>query len=278
MRFSKNGCKLVLVFSVFCLLATPAFAQAQTQPQTQPTTQGQSRPTSTDDRLFLNFAEDATVAEKQWWEGQIELVDFDPTDAVILRGIVAFQPLKDVEVGGRVGFGNTDAPFGLQDGSGATDLDIWGKFYFTAGASNTEFALGGLATIPTGDDSAGLGFDAFAFEIFGALRHRLNKLVITANAGLRITDDGQVQGFNLDGENSPFIAGGVILPLSDKVSFIGEADLEGERFDGADEDTRILGGINWRVFNRGLFRGAVAIGLTDGAPDSQLLFGYAQSF
>ena len=45
-----------------------------------------------------------------------------------------------------------------------------------------------------------------------------------------------------------------------------------------DSDTRLLGGINWRLANRGMFRGAVALGLDDGAPDFQLLLGYAHEF
>lgn len=256
-----------IVLALMLFVPVAARAQATT-----------TRPTSAADRLFLSFAEDATVADYQWWEGQVEFVDFDPTEALILRAVVAVQPLEGFELGGRVGFGNTDSPEGLPDGSGATDLDIWGKYYFTAGAQNTEFAFGGLATIPTGDDRAGLGFDAFSVEVFGSLRYGLPDVILAGNIGVRLNEDGSVQGFSLDGEVAPFIGGAVIYVVSDQVSLVGELDLEGERFRETDTDFRALGGVNWRVTNRGMVRGAVAFGLADGAPDSQLLVGYAHRF
>ncbi len=58
----------ILVVLAVTLLATfgpPALAQ---------TGSGASS-TSSNDRLFLAFIEDATLARHQWWEGQIELSD-----------------------------------------------------------------------------------------------------------------------------------------------------------------------------------------------------------
>ena len=62
------------------------------------------------------------------------------------------------------------------------------------------------------------------------------------------------------------------------MTFVGELDYESERFDGAEDDTRALAGINWGIGNRGQLRGAVAFGLSDGSPDSQIIAGYAYSF
>lgn len=265
MRVFKNGTRLT-----WGLLLAAAFA-----------TQGalaQGVASTSTDRLFLSFAEEAVLADRQWWEGQLEFADLDPTDAVILRGVVALQPLEDLEFGGRVGFGNTDAPAGLEDGSGATDLDLWAKYVFRTQSEGTSFALGGIATIPTGDDSVGLGFDAFGIALFGSVRVAVNDLIVSGNIGARLNDDGKVQGFDLNGRTSPFVAGGVLYPLSDRVSVVGELRFEDERFDGFDSDIRMLGGLNWRLFSQGVVRAAVAIGLDDGAPDSQLIVGYAQSF
>ena len=103
------------------LLTTPATAQ-----------------TSGSDRLFLGFAEEAAVVDSQWWEGQGQLLENDNFDALIAVGVAAFQVADGWEVGGKVGFGNTDASDGL-DGTGATDLDAWGKYYFGA-QNNSEFA------------------------------------------------------------------------------------------------------------------------------------------
>jgi hypothetical protein len=192
--------------------------------------------------------------------------------------VVALQPWQQVEVGGRVGFGSTDLPPGLDDGSGATDLDLWGKYYL-GGGTDTEFAVGGVVTVPTGDESEGLGADAFSISGFGALRYRMAIGILTANAGVRMNGDGQVFGSaELDGQVSGQLGVGWLWPWTDAVTFVGELDYESERFDGAEDDTRALAGINWGVGNRGQLRGAVAFGLSDGSPDSQIIAGYAYSF
>ena len=264
MRMSRRPAGIVSVLSLL-LLTLPAVAQ---------------NPTSGSDRLFLAFAEDATVIdESQWWEVQVEFADGDIVDATIVRGIVAIRARPNLEIGGRVGFGNTDTPAPFPDGSGATDLDAWAKYYLGSSSSNTEFAVGGIVTIPTGDDTAGLGFDSFGLGAFGSVRHRLERAIITGHAGLRLNGDGMFLGSpGVDGKTSVHLGGGVIVPLSDQVTAVGELYYEGERFDGAESDVRILGGINWRVNQRGMVRFAVALGLEDGAPDAQLLGGYAFRF
>lgn len=239
----------------------------------------QSTATSSTDRLFLNFIEDATVADDQWWEGQVEYQDGEIADAALIRGVVAFQPVSHLEVGGRVGFGNTDAPASFPDGTGATDLDAWAKYYFDRGDGANEWAVGAVVTVPTGDDTAGLGTDAFSLGFFGSVRHRFDRILFTGKLGLRINGDAQIFGLpERDGEVSLSVGAGVIVPWSDAVSFVGEANFEGERFDGFDEDVRVLGGINWRLGNRGILRPALGLGLTDGAPDAQILLGYAATF
>jgi hypothetical protein len=191
--------------------------------------------------------------------------------------VAAFQIIEDLEIGGRIGFGSTDAPRGIDDGSGATDFDLWAK-YRLVGSESTHFAFGGVFTIPTGDDQAGLGFDSFGLGLFGAIRHRLQSLSVTGNVGVRLNDDGRVHGFTLDGRTSVFLAGGVVAPVNDAISVIGELRIEGERFRGLDEDARVLGGVNWRLNRRSLIRGAIGLGFTDGAPDSQVIAGFAYTF
>ena len=260
-----------------CLfLALPALAQGAGST---------SRATSGQDRLFLTFAEEAAVVPHQWWEGQLEFVDGNPIDQNILRGVIALQPFQDVEMGGRVGFGNTDSPGELPEGSGATDMDIWAKWHFGAVNAQTEFAAGALATIPTGDDSAGLGDDSFDFEIFGSGRFKTDSLIFSGVAGVRLNGDGQFfggedapQGFETNGNTSVLISGGAIYPVSDVLSLTGEAYFESERLDGGESDVRLSVGANWRPFNRGMLRGHVAVGLADGAPDAQVLLGYAYTF
>jgi hypothetical protein len=289
-RVTGTQWKMLRLIPAICgvlMLANAAPAQTtQTPPPTTPPTTATPTPTPAEaaaaghDRLFLAFAEDATFTDKQWWEGQIEYADGDPVDFTIFRLQVALQPIKaPLELGGRVGFGNTDGPGDFPDGSGATDLDVWGKWNFgTMEERSTTFAAGALATVPTGDDTAGLGTDAFNIELFGAVRYRAKTWSIAGHAGVRINDDGQIGGFQLEGKNSTILGGAVLFQLANNITAIGEINFESERFREADDDGRILGGIDWAVVPRGVVRGAVSAGLTDGAPNLQLIVGYAGLF
>lgn len=253
----------LLLLALLALAAWPAAAQA----------------TADHDRLFLSFIEDGTVIENQWWEGQLELSDGDSVDTRVLRGIVALRPWDDIEVGARVGFGSTDTDAGLPDGSGATDLDLWGKYRFDSGVEGLEYVAGGVVTVPTGDDTAGLGFDAFSVSAFGAVRRAFPEAIVAGHLGVRLNGDGNVFGSgDLDGDPSIMAGVGVIVPVADRISIVGEVDFEGNRFEGGDNDARLLGGVNWRLENNASVRGAVAIGLADGAPDLQIVAGYAARF
>ena len=99
--------------------------------------------------------------------------------------------------------------------------------------------------------------------------------VLQGIAGLNDVADRFV---NVDGKTSLFGGVGAIIPFADNITVVGELTFEGERFDNADDDVRILGGVNWHSFNRGMLRGAVTVGLSDGAPDAQLTVGYAAHF
>lgn len=265
--------KQALIVSVATLAGT---AMAQTAAPAPPTKGGVNA-----DRLFMSFAEDATVIQRQWWEAQFEYADGSstyPWDKTIVRGIVALNPVQHLEIGGRVGFGSTDASGDTPDGSGATDLDVYGKYHFGTYQA-TEFAVGGIATVPTGDDRAGLGTDSFSFKAFGSLRYKLPSAIFTANAGLRINGDARYgDGPDIQGKTSAAVGLGLLIPVSNEVTLVGEVGVETERFENSDADVRALGGINWRPSGRGAFRGALAVGLADGAPDFQVLLGYAWIF
>jgi hypothetical protein len=66
--------------------------------------------------------------------------------------------------------------------------------------------------------------------------------------------------------------------MGHNLTAIGEINYETERFRDAEADARILGGIDWAVVPRGVVRAALAGGLTDGAPNLQLIVGYAGLF
>ncbi|MCP3981480.1 MAG: hypothetical protein GY716_19450 [bacterium] len=264
MRIPSIPLRITLVSLAVTALAisAPALAQA----------------TSNSDRLFNSFIEDAVIVDNQWWEGRLEYQDPEFADITVLNGLAAFRPWKRIEVGARVGFGDSDVENSTLDGSGATDLDGWVKYFFGASEEGTEFAVGSVVTLPTGDDSAFLGADAFALSAFGTLRRQFNRVILSAHAGVQFNEDGQIGLVELEGETAPLGGVAVIWPTSDRLSLVGEATLRGERFEGQDSDVRILAGVNWRRFKRGILRGAVAFGLDDGAPDLQVIAGYAANF
>jgi hypothetical protein len=279
--------RLTTLFAVVTLLCGIPAVVAQTDTTG---TSNSGRPTSGFDRLFLAFAEDATLVERQWWEGQLSVANgakYDlnndgdiEVDTTALSLVAAFQPWLDFEVGGRVGFGDTDTdPDTGVAGSGATDLDVWGKFH-VGGSERTEWAVGGVLTVPTGDESAGLGEDAFGVTAFGSMRHRLRRLIVTAHAGVQFNGDGRRLGETADndGDAIPVVGAGVIYPFGDHVSAVGEFRFRDGRLKIDYDDSRVLAGLNWRPGSRGIFRFAVAGGLSDGAPDLQALFGYAAQF
>ncbi|HKQ59721.1 MAG TPA: transporter [Candidatus Polarisedimenticolaceae bacterium] len=276
----RNLARALLIPLSILLLTVTVDTHAQTQPSGSNAAPPPSA-TSTDwhDRLFHAFIEDPAIADRQWWEGQIVYIDgpFDDFSATLIRGVFAIRMMPDVEVGARVGFGEADLPGGNE--SGATDLDIWGKYSLGSTTGGFDVAVGGVATVPTGDDSAGLGFDAFALSAFGAARWQFESFTIGARAGLRFNEDGRDPGGNdIDGKTSWMAGGSVTYPFSDRASFVGEVNYESERFDGGETDASALGGINWRLGERGVLRGAIQLGLSDGAPDTLLLVGYAHRF
>jgi hypothetical protein len=263
-----------LTITILTSLLIPVAGLAQTE-QT-------SKGSSSSERLFHSFIEDATVVDNQWWEAQVEYVDGDAHDLLILRGVATFNPWKNIEIGARVGFGSSDAAGDNPDGSGATDLEAWGKYHLGKAGDSTEFTVGATAIVPTGDEAAGLGDDSFAVGAFGAMRYQYDSFIFSAHAGVRLNADGTeytVEGpVELKGDVSPMAGVGVFFPFSDVVTFVGEVNYEGKRFEERSSDISALGGINWRVSNRGIVRAAVSLGLSSDADDAQLIVGYAVNF
>ena len=230
-----------------------------------------------DGRLFLGFDREAVLVDRQWWEGQLEFTDQDAVDISQIRLVVALQPFDRIEFGGRVGFGSSDTPGGELDGNGASDLDLWAKFALGK-IGEGRMVAGVIATVPTGDDSVGLGNDAFVLGGYLALRQPVRRMTIHADIGMRLQQDGRIFGVDQDGRTSGFVGFGLIAPISDRLDAIAEARFETERFTGRDEDARALGGIDWRLGTRSRLRGAIGLGLTDGAPDVQFIVGWAATF
>jgi hypothetical protein len=245
--------------------------------------QAQSSRTPATDRLFIGFAQDAVLADQQWWEGQLEFASHEDLDTVVARLNFAVRPYERIEFGGNVGFGDSDLP-GTDngEGTGATDLDLWGKYALGSMEDGSKLATGILLTIPTGDDSAGLGEDAFKIGAFLSSRRTYKPFDLAAHVGVNFNGDGQIFGFELEGKVSAVLGAGLIFRQTEQMSFVVEANLETKRFkdagDFGDDDFSVLGGIDWRMGDNGMLRGSLAFGLSDGAQDHRLSLGYAARF
>jgi len=272
----SRSCSALTLLAVLLLLG-PSFAEAQDST----TTSTQKAPSRSYDRLFLGFIEDATVVDRQWWEAQLEFSQGDVVDTSLLRGVVAFQPWNDIELGARLGFGNTSTNSPLPEGRGATDMDIWGKYYLGSPEDGkVDLAVGVLLTVPTGDNTSGLGYDAFALGFFGSLRWRISRMfTLSGNAGFQINEDGEILNSpSLNGQTSERLGVGVIVALSERLNLVGEWAYAGERFEGMDPDSRLAAAVNWRLGKNGVLRGSVVGGTSSGAPDTQFMVAYAWQF
>ena len=222
------------------------------------------------DRLFLAWAEDATIVDGWQVDAGVVHEEFDAgsVDGVRVIGAVSFESIPRIEFGGRIGFEDAESDSGL------TDMDAWAKLDLGRHGA-ARFAVGGIATLPTGDSDAGTGTDTFSSKLFGAVRFAAAPFLVSAHAGVRFTGDGEVAGFALDGTTS-FDAGvSAIWPRGDRLALVGETFYEAARFDGLDDDARILFGANWKLIDFGHARLAVGAGLTDAAPDWFLIAGWS---
>jgi hypothetical protein len=230
------------------------------------------------DRLFLSFVEDPALVGRQHWEVQAASArDYVLADFTVARVIAAFTywELPRVEFGARAGYGEIKPP-GAGSETGATDLDLWGKYHLHRSEDGRwDVAIGALLTLPTGDEDAGLGLDAAQAEWFGAASRAFDAAVLVGHVGVATSEDGRVRGISLDGQVAASAGLGVIVTLSREASLVFEASYDGARFERTDSDALLLTGFNWQVHWRGKLRAALAAGLADSSADAELIVSYA---
>ena len=155
------------------------------------------------------------------------------------------------------------------DRSGISDILIAGRYNLKP--DETKISAGGFITLPIGEEK--VGQSNLNFGAFGALRHPLESgMVITGTLGIDFSEVPKRGGDDSDYETSLNIGGGVIYPHSDQLSIIGEIGLrtEGDFF-------LLSGGVDYNITS-GRVRGALGVGLDDGAPDVMLLGSYLFQF
>ena len=242
------------------LLGPPALAQSSPRP-------GAGGPDRGSSRLFQRFVEDAGIVPGGWIEARYSYENLPEGRQHTLGPVVAFRLGDDVEAGLRFGFLDVSGREG-PDGSGLSDIDLYGKYRLEG--RSPQFALGALLKVATAEEEEGLGTGANDVELFGAYRAELAAVTLVANAGVRF--NGDTDPPLAPTKDSLLLGGGILLPAAPAATFSIEASYETRRLQGDHADGRLTIGIQTLgPTDRGGFRAALGIPLTDGAPDLQLI-------
>ncbi len=248
-------------------------------------------------RFFQFFVEEASIVPTQWWEGQFRFIsdgqyrsiNIPDSDTLAFSPIIAIAPWDNIEIGIIFSIEDIDydiAPWRDIGGSGLSDTDIYGKYKLKT--EPFEFTLGALATLPSGDEDEGRGTGKVNVELFGSSKKDYGDFIITGIFGLRLNRDAEIlardilpglrMGVRLDAKTSVLLGGGIIFPFSDNLAFSGELSVESERYDQIDSDIRLTPGIQFKTFENSLLRAGLGIGLSDGAPDFEVILSYVYTF
>jgi hypothetical protein len=240
-----------------------------------------------DVRLFQSFYEDAPILKKNFVHPLFTYSSFENWSVMTVGAIGGhpFTPKVDLQAGLHYVSSSPDKGDGQ---SGISDLDVVGRYNIKKDKVN-NFSVGGYASLPIGSDK--VGYSKFNFGGFGAYRNQMKSgMVITATAGLyfiEVPDYGDVSGLDADDFNfakaaadaddevktkheTQFrIGGGVIYPVNKQLNIVGELALRTKI-----DFMMLSGGVDYAMKNGGRLRGALGIGLDDGAPDLMILAGY----
>ena len=228
-------------------------------------------------RPFMSFIEDAAVAENMYGEGQFQYADFEGGSSITFGVQGAYRVMPLMEAGVRVGFASVSPEVG--DGeSGLLDADVYGRYTVSEGPT-MRIVAGGMLNLPVGSDKIGEG--TFDFEGFGAMRYAMTKGVILGHFGLRINGSQEMEtGFgtvDVDRELQILLGGGILYPLSEMATLTGEFDFESSEYEDGDSSIQLAPGIDYQLASGLKIRGALALGLSDGAPDMVLMAGVAKN-
>lgn len=269
--------------AVAVILSSTSRASAQT-PSLQ-TSSTAAAPEKRNLRFFQQFITDAAIIDKQWYSGELRFERgavplHENANGFLFTPTLAMSPLKNLEVGGQVSYidyhlddEHTD---GFDGESGLGDLTVWGKYRFLEG--DLSISAGLLLDLPTGSEDDGLGTGKVVPGLFGGIRAKVGPGSLAGSAGLRFTRDASIADEGRNGKTSTFLGGGYLWEPVEDLAVSGELTVESERFDGASSDFRITAGAQWLGIPHSSLRGALSVGLTDAAPDFEIILGYAYSF
>ena len=257
-------------FVIIFILSAISIGSVLAQPAGSGTTVAAVRSADRSERrLFQRFVEDAVISTGGWVELQYRYENFDDGSRHVLGPLVAFKIANDLEGGLRFGWEDLN-PDSAPNQSGLTDIDLFAKYRF--GGRQGRGAVGALVKIATADADEGLGTGSEDVELFAAWRADLEAVSLTANAGIRFNGDPDPPLPEAD--TSYLLGGAILLPASPGLTFVIETSYESQRIDGAEDDVRLtLGFQHHGRGGHGGYRGTVAVPLSDGAPDYQVIAG-----
>jgi hypothetical protein len=224
--------------------------------------------TKDDVRFFEHFFDDAAVVKSMHVEAVGIYADSDVASAFIL-GAQGGMPINaQLDVGARWSFNSLDFDNGGSE-SGISDIDLWGRYQLKS-QSKANITVGGTLTVPVGDEK--IGEDSLNFGGFVAARMPIdNRMVVMGSVGLNFVEIGGP--FGDDRELSIHLGGGAIYQLNTQTHLTGEVAIDTE-----EDYFALTGGIDHKISSAGRIRGALVVGLDDGAPDFGLQAGFLLNF
>lgn len=213
--------------------------------------------------LFQSYFYDAPVAQTGYGEGGLLFADYDYVNSFNL-GVMGGYPINEkIEVGTQFYYVNYSPDKGNGQ-SGISDLGAFGR-YNIYNEKQTNISTGAMLTLPIGSEDVGHG--DFNFGAYGAIRHSLqNKMALVGTVGLFF-----IENINDKRDSFLLIGFGTIYPVNPQLNIIGELHIWSEN------DYMLLSGGADYVLGNGRLRGALGLGLDNGAPDIMLMGGYSIS-
>lgn len=217
--------------------------------------------------LFQSFFRDAPITKLPYVDAGVDFNSYEYLSTFNLgaRGGIPIKP--NFDIGAALAFLTTNPEYG--DGhNGLSDIWVSAKYRFdNIFQAATQFSAGGYITLPTGSEDVGQSH--FNFGAFGALRHALDqRMTVHGMLGLDF-----METYQDDRETSLRLGGGVIYTYDAKLNFVGELLMQTEG-----DYAMLSAGADYLIAPAGRVRGALGLGLDDGAPDFSFMASYLLFF
>lgn len=241
------------------------------------------------DRLMQRPEWDGAVMQTNYIEGTLRYQDWDLDygDAEVWSVgptfITSLPGNRKLELGGRIDIMNFELG-SLDDETGLSDIDIWGKYQLIKD-SQIMVSTGLLLTLPTGSEDIihPHASGELNMELFIAARfHFSNVMAAITHVSIRKNNDMDVQigdqEAEIEGETQLGFGAGVIYQVTPEINLQGEFNYATDAYDEFDDDIRLRGGVDLKVSQDLTLRSSLALGADDGAPEWEFMAGCAYMF